>query len=650
MKNKKTLWQRKLDYWVNEHIGKGATQQFLILFVFILSVMLIFGILVTIFNSKFSFKYGIWESFIHLLDPGTVSGVDTENKSLTILMVIVTIIGMVFTGMLISIINNWLDSKMRDLRKGLTEVLEKNHIIVLGCNTNSLSIIDEQIKSNLNVTKSSGINPCIVVSDSKPKEDIDSEIQSRFSDKHNTKIAVRSGSLISPLLYDMINLKAARSVIISMDNDEETLQVCLALNTYLKDCDKNSAPYIVAYFNAKRFLRAAKSAVKSVPSELLYFSEILGRITAQACRQPGISNVLTNLFNYANEEIYIESKDYRGASFNLEGCKFKDILNRFTNTTVIGISRKNENGNAEIILDPPGDFLLKGDDQIIHLAQDDNSAVVMPEDYNSTREGLSVAGNNYHIFEKEKLNLCIYDWNGGLPVILKNLDGFVSEGSTAIIVSPRDIPGINHLSSTLDNIEISTIKTDALEDPDLIGRLLEENSITNIMFLNDDALSPDEADMRTITLLLYLRSIIDEKEEKTGLLCDYSITSELHYAENQTLMKNSRVNDFIIGSEIVSQVMTQIVNDRRLVKIFDELLTADGAELYIRSVGTYLDLSKGLTVNFADLTTICFSQGDIAIGWVDNKGREPKFQLNPPKNQKLKFGPKDKIIVISQGE
>ena len=115
-------------------------------------------------------------------------------------------------------------------------------------------------------------------------------------------------------------------------------------------------------------------------------------------------------------------------------------------------------------------------------------------------------------------------------------------------------------------------------------------------------------------------------------------------------MKNSRVNDFIIGSEIVSQVMTQIVNDRRLVKIFDELLTADGAELYIRSVGTYLDLSKGLTVNFADLTTICFSQGDIAIGGVDNKGREPKFQLNPPKNQKLKFGPKDKIIVISQGE
>ena len=162
-----------------------------------------------------------------------------------------------------------------------------------------------------------------------------------------------------------------------MDNDEETLQVCLALNTYLKDCDKNSAPYIVAYFNAKRFLRAAKSAVKSVPSELLYFSEILGRITAQACRQPGISNVLTNLFNYANEEIYIESKDYRGASFNLEGCKFKDILNRFTNTTVIGISQKKENGNAEIILDPPGDFLLKGDDHGISFFIDKHRYVTV---------------------------------------------------------------------------------------------------------------------------------------------------------------------------------------------------------------------------------------------------------------------------------
>lgn len=109
MKNRKSSKKRRIIYLLNEHISKGIKQQFFMLLIFICIIILLFAALSVSFKAVTGMTEGIWQSFIHLLDPGTVSGNDFSNTPLLILMVIVTLIGMAFTGLLISIINNALE-------------------------------------------------------------------------------------------------------------------------------------------------------------------------------------------------------------------------------------------------------------------------------------------------------------------------------------------------------------------------------------------------------------------------------------------------------------------------------------------------------------------------------------------------------------
>lgn len=50
MKTKRS-WRARFNYWFDEHISQGVTQQFLLLFGFILSVMIIIGALAAFFHA-----------------------------------------------------------------------------------------------------------------------------------------------------------------------------------------------------------------------------------------------------------------------------------------------------------------------------------------------------------------------------------------------------------------------------------------------------------------------------------------------------------------------------------------------------------------------------------------------------------------------
>ena len=170
---KKRTWKKKLAYWFDNYLSHGATQQFIMLFVFILLVMLVFGCISWLLSATGSIGEGIWQSFLHLLDPGTISG--TEGIRLIVPMAIVTVIGLIFTGMLISIINNALEEKLSSLKKGHSEVAEKYHTVVFGCNDDTYTIISEQIEANRNIVEDDfkHPNPCIVVLDDIEKEEME---------------------------------------------------------------------------------------------------------------------------------------------------------------------------------------------------------------------------------------------------------------------------------------------------------------------------------------------------------------------------------------------------------------------------------------------------------------------------------------------
>ena len=649
---KKKTWKKRIAYWFDNHLSHGATQQFMMLFAFILLVMLVFGIISWIINGTDSVGKGIWESFLHLLDPGTISG--TEGIRLIVPMAIVTVIGLVFTGMLISIINNALEEKLSSLRKGHSQVAEKYHTVVFGCNDDTYSIISEQIEANRNVTEDDikHTNPCIIVLEDLDKEEMDDRIKTHIPNFYNTRVICRSGKLTQENLYETISLEEASSIIIRSTNDLMTLRIALAIGTYLRKF-RGSRPHITTMVNDTNSMNAVESALEGYDTQVFYFDRWLARITAQACRQPGLSYVFTELFNYEDAEIYVEERDQNGKPLDFAGVSFKDAIGQFTQSTLIGVVRKDSiDGSDRMYIAPKPDFVIQQGDKYIVVAEDDNRIKIDSNEIKRQKNDLEYKKAEYMSFDRQEMHLLILSWNKGLPEILMNLDDFASENSTAKIVAMRDYKDIELIKNEVINIDIDFRLTNNLYDKEYLKTLITDD-ITNILLLCRDDLSKEDADAQTMMILLQLRELIRERELQTGKKRNVVITSELNISDDQKLMQLTSVDDFIVGSEIANRIITQVANVPELKSVFEELLTADGADFYLRGISNYLCFNEGedtIRIEFRDLMRVCYEHGDIVIGWLSIDDGEVTYKCNPDKSQMHSFRRSDKLIIISQVE
>ena len=649
---KKKSIKKRITYWFDNHLSHGATQQFMMLFAFILLVMLVFGFISWILNATDSVGKGIWESFLHLLDPGTISG--SEGIRLIVPMSIVTVIGLVFTGMLISIINNALEEKLSSLKKGHSLVAEKYHTVVFGCNDDTYSIISEQIEANRNVVEDDfkQTNPCIVVLDDLDKEEMESRIKTHIPNYYNTRVICRSGKLTQENLYEIVSLEDASSIIIRCTSDLITLRIALAVGTYLRKF-RGSTPHITTMVNDTNSMNAVKSALEGYNTQVFYFDKWLARITAQACRQPGLSYVFTELFNYEDAEIYVEERDHNGEPIDLAGIEFKDAIGQFTQSTLIGVARQDSvDGVDRMYIAPKPDFVIRRGDKFIVVAEDDNMIKIDPTEVEKQIYNLEYRKAEYKGFDRQEMHLFVLSWNKGLPEVLMNLDDFAREDSTAKIVAMREYKDVELIKNKIRNINIDFSFTNNLYDRSYLEKLITDD-ITNILLLCREDLSKEDSDAQTMMILLQLRELIRERELKTGKKRNVVITSELNISDDQKLMQLTSVDDFIVGTEIANRIITQVANIPELKNVFEELLTAAGADFYLRSISNYLCFNEGedtIRINFRDLVRICYEHGDIVIGWLSISAGEITYKCNPDKSQMHSFCESDKLIIISQVE
>ena len=651
-RRKRKSFKKKIAYWFDNHLSHGATQQFMMLFVFILFVMLVFGFVSWIMNGTDTVGKGIWESFLHLLDPGTISG--TEGIRLIVPMAIVTVIGLVFTGMLISIINNALEEKLSSLRKGHSQVAEKYHTVVFGCNDDTYSIISEQIEANRNVVEDDlkHTNPCIIVLEDLDKEEMDERIKTHIPNFYNTRVICRSGKMTQENLYETVSLEEASSIIIRCTDDLMTLRISLAVGTYLRKF-RGSTPHITTMVNDTNSMNAVKAALEGYETQVFYFDKWLARITAQACRQPGLSYVFMELFNYVDAEIYVEETDCNGKPLDFDGVIFKNAIGQFTQSTLIGVVRKDSvDGSDRMYIAPNPDFEIKQGDKFIVVAEDDNMIRIDPGEIKRQKLDLGYKMAEYKSFNRQEMHLLVLSWNKGMPEVLINLDDFVSDNSTAKIVAMREYSDIELIKNNVKNINIDFTLAKNLYDKEYLETLITDD-ITNILLLCRDDISKEDADAQTMMILLQLRELIRERESQSGNKRNIVITSELNISDDQKLMQLTSVDDFIVGSEITNRIITQVANEPELKAVFEELLTADGADFYLRSISNYLCFNENedtIRIDFRDLVRICYEHGDIVIGWLSVDDGDITYKCNPDKSQMHSFRESDKLIIIAQGE
>jgi ion channel POLLUX/CASTOR len=94
-------------------------------------------------------------------------------------------------------------------------------------------------------------------------------------------------------------------------------------------------------------------------------------------------------------------------------------------------------------------------------------------------------------------------------------------------------------------------------------------------------------------------------------------------------------------------MLTQISENRHLMPVFEDLMDADGSEIYIKSVESYLK-SPG-TVNFYTIGQAAAEKNEIAIGYIRCRGEHCRnVTLNPLKPNMVDFTFEDKVIVVAE--
>ncbi len=607
----------KLRYKFDNLMSKGTIALVGILFLATAIVVIGVGIILALTAGSANDTPGyIWASLMHIIDAGTITAADTSNVGFVILMSIVTLCGIFVTSILIGIITTGFEEKLNNLKKGNSRVIEKNHVVILGFDSNVFTLISEIIKANENHK-----DGCIVILANEDKEEIEQAIASEIQDFKTSRIICRTGSITDKNMLANCSLETCRSIIVNEKQDFMTIKTIIAINNFFTSINRTqNLPHIVATINKSENCSAV-DIVSDGNAELVLIENSISRIIAQSCRQPGLSTVLLELFDYDGDDLYFEKFE------QLEGVKFGDAISMFEKAIVFGYRR-----DGKIYLNANKDEVLKKDDALILLVEDDGVAKVLP----AKKVNVSDFASNAQVLD-ECENICIIGVNDMIDKIILELDNYFIKGSKVIVANNIIEDNFDELQKDLKNIEITTIECDTENRSNL--EMLTQKDINHILLLSDTECDDEVCDSMTLFKLIHLRDIA----EKQGI--KFSITSEMRDVANQKLAEVAKVNDLVVGSNIINLILSQISENRDLATVFNEILNSEGSEIYIRKAMKYVKLNTELS--FYDVTEILRQQDAIAIGYKKQTGNGYEIIINPAKSEKVSFTEEDYIITLA---
>ncbi len=614
----KVTLSEKLKYRFDNLMTKGTIVLVGILFIATTIVILATGIILSLIgNGETTLLEYLWASVMHVIDAGTITAADTSDGGFVILMSIVTLCGIFVTSILIGIITTGFEEKLTNLKKGNSRVIEKNHVVILGFDSNIFTLISELIIANENHK-----NSAIVVLANEDKETMEEAIAAEIADFKTTRIICRTGTITDNNMLSKCSLETARSIIINEQVDFMTVKVIIAINNFFSTIGKTkNLPHIVATINKEENLQTVNIISKG-NAELILIEDSISRIIAQSCRQPGLSNVLIELFDYDGDELYFEEFP------ELDGKKFGYALTQFEEAVVFGIRR-----NGQIMLNPDMETVLINGDSLILLVEDDGVAKTTPYEivditpYKSINKTIDTAEN-----------ILIIGVNDMLSSIVIELDNYFVKGSSVHIANTVIDDSIGDIASSLKNISLAAFECDVNNRATL--EKLTQNNISHILLLSDYDSDDETSDSLTLFKLIHLRDIA-QKGNKS-----YSITSEMRDVSNQKLADVAQVNDLVVGSNIINLILAQISENRDLSTVFQELLQAEGSEIYIRKASQYVKLNT--QIDFYEVTEILREQNSIAIGYKMQSEDNFDIIVNPKKSERVVFTENDYIISLAR--
>jgi voltage-gated potassium channel Kch len=615
----------RLRYWFDNTMSKGTIS--LIGWLAFASLMLMAAVTVALEFVQAPDENGarpnpillLWDTFRSMFG----LAVDDRGPWAELALWFVIALGGIFiVSALVGLLTSGLNVKLETLRKGRSLVVERGHTVILGWSDQVFTVVSELVEANRSRRRSA-----IAILAEHDKVDMEDRLRHRLGDTGGTKLICRTGSPLDLTDLEMVNLNAARSIIVlapdtpsAEDADAYVLKTLLAINR--GPAFKDRPHHVVAAVREGRNRAVARLA--GGDAVVIDGDDISARLVVQTARQSKLSVVYQDLLDFGGDEFYIVSEP------KLVGRAFGHALLAYRRCCPVGLYHPN--GTTKI--NPPMETPIGPEDRLVILAQDDSLIKLSNQSFQVNPAAVVHSVRGPQAPERTLL----LGWNGRAVRIIEQLDSYVTGGSTVDIVTDRsDVDmTVAQLSQRVRALSLR-IKDGDVRDRNVLESL-DVAAYQNVIVLSDDLLDPLTADSRVLVTLLHLRDMLS-KRGHTG-----SIVSEMRDDRDRALAQLTRADDFVVSEQMVSLLLTQISENRHLESVFTDLFDPDGAEIYLRPASYYVRPTPGQT--FATVVEAARRRGEIAIGYrIAEPGEGHGVVLNPDKVEVMPGI--DRVIVLA---
>lgn len=589
-------------------------------------VISLFGIAVN-GNRPSGFLENTWMSLLRTMDPGTMGG--DQGWGWRGIALVVTIGGILIVSILIGLVTSGIENRLAELRKGRSRVIERDHVVILGWSPKIFPVISELAIANENQKHGR-----IVILAARDKSEMEDELDAQLGDLGPTRVICRTGhpSTIGDL--DLVAVDAAKSVIVLAPEGTGALSDAMVIRSVLALLQTPSGRDVpvIAELADSRNARALQAATGGRVRTLVS-SEIVARVTAQVCREPGASAVYQELLDFDGDELYFESVP------ELVGQSFGAALNAFEDASIVGL--RHADGSVDLV--PLMTTTIEPGCDVLAIAGDDDRVL-----FSGFRDANPrPTGNGAALPSRPPARILVLGWNHFGPFVLGELDGNVPADSKVCIAVHPDRAEANTASKvgTLPNTAVSVELADVTE-PGVLGRLLDAEAWDHVILLcYRENCEADEADAHALMTLLALRQELSAREARDGAAATPSVVAELRDVRDVALAGITRPDDLIVSERLTSLVIAQLAQSPELETVFRELFSAGGPQVRLQPASEYAPIDEPCV--YADVVAAGRDRGEVVIGYRRNSANGAPV-VNPAKQTALNLRAVDEVIVIAR--
>lgn len=628
---------QKLKYRFDLLISQNPRGLLVIITVGSITILGIVSGIITVLDSDSTSFWTTYEEVVNItLSPSLKLH---SSLILTILYIFVAALGLLLISVLIGILTSIIESRIIELRRGRSKVLEKNHSVFLGWSNKLFTAIKELSEANKSLKEAS-----VVVLSIRDKVFMEEYLLREIPKNSTTKVICRTGDPSDSKDLEIINPNEARSIVLLATEDEFSDSMVLKRALALQKNEFVTCP-VIAEVNSAENADALKLLSKLTVIQPRNF---IMRLLAQSLKEPGLSKVYSELLTFEGKEIYFWPQENQLDLFNqhIVGRSFSEVVFEFENSSLIGVVNNylSLDGNAQtdaVKLLPDLNYVIQSSDRLILIAEDDSTiggSVGKTKLTNLISKDLSEQTYKYNA-----KHITIVGWHNWGDILLSELQMQLPAGSQIELIYNSELSDgpDETLINSLTNLNISIQIQNSLKREGF--NTINWSKTDSILLLGyRDKLNLQQADAYTLLTFTHIKYIRDSQKRNINICC------EILDSKNGELIEGTRDDEFVASDELVAKYLIQLSENKYLKAVYTDLLDESGSELFLRPALSYV--SEGHTITFGELVNIGLSRNEIVVGLqLKTSAHNHKINsiLSPSKFTSFELKEFDKVIVLA---